>query len=50
MYTESLFVRNTLDYIHKYGGVKYVYLYDYWSNYSTQNKIGYYRRLGNNIF
>lgn len=42
MYTEGLFGVCTVDAILKYPGPKYVYWYDYISNFSTQNIVGYY--------
>lgn len=47
MYTEALFTQPIHNAIRKYPGTKYVYLFDYWLNYTEQNIDGYYPiRLG----
>ncbi|KAK7574419.1 hypothetical protein V9T40_011610 [Parthenolecanium corni] len=46
MFTDDMFAYPTNRAIRKFEGTRYVYLYDYWSNYSTQNAQGYYPRIG----
>lgn len=47
MYTEALYTQPIYESIRKFSGTKFVYLFDYWLNYTTQNIGGYYPiRLG----